>query len=136
MTLVFRWVGVAFISLAYGWACTGDCASCHYKLDYQKDRRHAPMLECKTCHTPEKMAAIDMGSACGPDCFACHDAQKLQKKELEKYHGVIASCMECHKNLEQGGPQGRGKEVFKKALDKNIFMQDLKQNFFTHPLTP
>lgn len=100
-------------------ACTGDCASCHYKLDYKNDTRHSPMLDCKTCHTPEKMAAINMGDTCGEDCFACHDANKLKDKKLESSHKVIQSCIECHKNLA------------KETLNKSIFLQDnLNKSFF------
>lgn len=105
-------------------SCTGDCASCHYTIDYKNDKRHAAMLECKTCHTPEKMQSLNMGDTCGEDCFACHNVEKLQKESLKKEHSVIMdSCMQCHKNLA------------KETLNKSIFMQErLQQNFFNHDL--
>ncbi|WP_104696849.1 MULTISPECIES: hypothetical protein [unclassified Helicobacter] len=112
---------ILFVSL---YACTGDCASCHYNLDYKKDERHSPMLDCKTCHTKEKMSSINMGDTCGEDCFACHNAEKLQSKELKKAHGVIIdSCMQCHKNL------------VKETLDKSFMKQGIiHQNFFNQSL--
>lgn len=87
-----------FISLIL--ACSGDCASCHFKLDYKSDERHKSMLECKSCHTEEKMNAIEMGG-CGQDCFACHSPQKLQNPSLSKEHGMIPQCIECHKGLQK-----------------------------------
>ena len=81
-------------------ACSGDCASCHFKLDYKNDERHKSMAECKSCHTDEKMNAIDMGG-CGQDCFACHSPQKLQNPSLSKEHGTIPQCIECHKGLQK-----------------------------------
>lgn len=117
-------VSFLFFFCFVAFSCTGDCASCHYKLDYKNDKRHSPMLECKTCHTPEKMQSINMGDTCGEDCFACHNVEKLQNKSLEKEHSVIMnSCMQCHKNLS------------KETLNKNIFLQEkLQQNFLNHHL--
>ena len=56
------------------------------------------MQECKSCHTDEKMAKIDMGG-CGQDCFACHNAQKLMTPKLSESHKVIKQCIECHTKL-------------------------------------
>lgn len=95
-------------------ACTGDCRSCHQNLDYKNDARHAPMLECKSCHTDEKMASIDMGG-CGEDCFACHDIQKIQSPALAKEHNVINSCMGCHAGLKNS-PLNTGVNVFQKGF--------------------
>ncbi|MCE3036851.1 hypothetical protein LW135_03275 [Helicobacter sp. faydin-H20] len=101
-------------------SCSGDCASCHYKIDYQNDTRHSAMLKCKTCHTPEKMAGINMGDTCGQDCFACHDAKKLQNQELKASHNMISSCINCHVNLSED------------TLNKSIFLQEkVHQNFFS-----
>lgn len=94
---------IVFISLflATLFACSGDCASCHAKLDYKNDKRHQAMLECKTCHTEEKMNAIPEMSACGQDCFACHTPSKLQNPSLSKEHGMIPKCIECHTSLQK-----------------------------------
>lgn len=88
---------VLFISMLF--SCTGDCASCHTNLDYKNDERHKAMIECKNCHTEEKMGAIDMGSSCGRDCFACHSPSKLQNPALSKEHGMIPQCIQCHQEL-------------------------------------
>lgn len=81
-------------------SCTGDCASCHAKLDYKNDERHKAMIECKTCHTEEKMNSIEMGG-CGQDCFSCHAPSKLQNPLLSKEHGMIPQCIQCHTNLQK-----------------------------------
>ena len=99
---------------AVAWACTGDCKSCHSKLDYQNDIRHRPMLECKSCHTEEKMASIDMGG-CGGDCFACHDIHKIQAPSLAREHYVINACIQCHTSLSTS-PIHTGENVFQKSL--------------------
>lgn len=99
-------------------SCSGDCASCHFKLDYQNDPRHSQMLECKTCHTEEKMNSIEMGG-CGQDCFACHSPQKLQNPSLSKEHGMIPQCIECHTSLQKKmfDPKNlfEGKSIFEQA---------------------
>lgn len=121
MRYFLSFIGFFLVSL---YACTGDCASCHYSLDYKNDTRHSPMLECKTCHTDEKMKSINMGDTCGEDCFSCHNAEKLQNKSLKKSHSVIMdSCMQCHKNLA------------KETLEKNFMKQGIMhQNFFNKSL--
>ncbi|MDO7253322.1 hypothetical protein [Helicobacter cappadocius] len=108
----------AFIQLSF--ACSGDCASCHYKLDYKHDSRHSPMLGCKTCHTDEKMAQLNMGDTCGQDCFACHSADKLNNPALQSSHGMIRECISCHQDIEKNS----------KILDKSIFLKGLDNNFF------
>lgn len=117
MRFVALWVGFCAFLLA----CSGDCASCHANLDYTKDKRHMPMLECKTCHTDEKMAEIDMGG-CGQDCFACHNAQKLLKPELSSAHQVIKECMECHQNLDVFGAKKlfNPPQKLKEGIFKNL----------------
>lgn len=87
------------IGLIWMWACSGDCASCHFKLDYANDKRHSEMLECKKCHTEQKMQQFEMGG-CGQDCFACHNAQKLQESRLLSSHQGIGKCIECHTGLK------------------------------------
>lgn len=79
-------------------ACTGDCAMCHYKLDYKNDKRHSAMILCKNCHTDAKMAQINMGG-CGKDCFECHEISKIQSPKLAKDHIVINACIQCHTQL-------------------------------------
>ncbi|MCE3047729.1 hypothetical protein [Helicobacter kayseriensis] len=93
-----RFIFVFLISFLLSWACQGDCASCHAKLDYKNDQRHIPMTECKSCHTDEKMAQIDMGG-CGQDCFACHQSQKLLTPPLSQAHQVIRQCIDCHTKI-------------------------------------
>ncbi|ANV97330.1 hypothetical protein BBW65_00160 [Helicobacter enhydrae] len=95
-----RYFVVLITFCACMWACEGDCASCHTTLDYQNDKRHQPMLECKKCHTPEQMEQIDMGG-CGKDCFACHNAQKLNDPKLAQSHKQILKCIECHTKLDK-----------------------------------
>lgn len=105
-------------------ACTGDCKACHQNLDYAHDIRHSPMLVCKTCHTDEKMAQIDMGS-CGPDCFACHDIKKVQSQGLAKDHVVLNACIQCHTQLSSS-PISTGEGVFQKGLknfSEMLFLQ-------------
>ena len=105
-----------FLSFVCGelFACTGDCKSCHATLDYKNDIRHAPMLECKTCHTEAKMAQIDMGG-CGEDCFACHDINKIKSPSLAKDHYIINSCIQCHTSLSNS-PLSTGENVFQKGI--------------------
>ena len=102
-------------------ACTGDCASCHQNLDYQKDKRHSAMLECKACHTQEKMKDIKMGNTCGSDCFECHDVKRLQKGALKSSHAVIADCISCHKDLSK---QVLNKSPLIRSYVKDFFMQE------------
>ncbi|PAF54038.1 hypothetical protein BKH42_03390 [Helicobacter sp. 13S00482-2] len=106
-----------FIQLSF--ACSGDCASCHYNLNYN-DKRHSPMLTCKNCHTDEKMAQLNMGDTCGQDCFACHDATKLNNPKLTSSHQMIKECISCHQDIQKNS----------KILDKSIFLQELENNFF------
>ncbi|MCX2716172.1 hypothetical protein OQH61_00255 [Helicobacter sp. MIT 21-1697] len=114
MRLLKRTLLVVSIIILDVWACTGDCKSCHQNLDYKNDIRHRPMLECKTCHTDEKMAQIDMGS-CGEDCFSCHDAKKIQSPSLAKEHRAINACIQCHTQLSTS-PLNAGENVFQKSL--------------------
>lgn len=96
------------------YACVGDCKVCHQNLDYANDIRHSPMLECKSCHTDEKMMQIDMGS-CGQDCFTCHDVRKIQAPELAQAHFAINSCIQCHTQMSLS-PFDTGSNVFEKGL--------------------
>lgn len=112
---------IGFFCLLLSWvlSCSGDCASCHAKLDYKNDKRHKAMLECKTCHTEEKMNAIAEMSGCGQDCFACHTPSKLQNPTLSKEHGMIPECISCHTNLQKKmfDPKNlfEGKNIFEQA---------------------
>ena len=118
-----KFVLVMLCAMQYLWAsCSGDCASCHAKLDFKNDKRHKSMTECKTCHTEQKMANIDMGG-CGQDCFACHDVEKIRLPELRSAHKVIDDCMNCHIGLSNS--------VFKPNFDgaKSIFDRRNFENF-------
>lgn len=115
-----RFVFFFLISVQFGFACSGDCASCHYQIDYKNDSRHSPMLECKTCHTDEKMAQINMGDTCGQDCFACHDSKKLNNPALASSHSMIKNCISCHQNIQKNS----------EMLDKSIFLKSFENLFF------
>ncbi|WP_257874478.1 hypothetical protein [Helicobacter sp. 11S03491-1] len=114
---IIVWIMI-FMEICF--ACSGDCASCHYKLNYQHDIRHSPMLECKSCHTDEKMAKIDMGKVCGQDCFACHDVNKLNDPNLASSHKIINNCISCHQTLHKNS----------QTTNKSIFLRTLKSDFF------
>lgn len=120
MSKVMMRLGIMLVmGFALAFACTGDCKSCHGGLDYAKDKRHAPMLTCKSCHTDEKMAQIDMGG-CGQDCFACHDINKVQAPSLAKEHAVIEGCISCHTMLGSSpfsNPFNTKDNIFEKSLD-------------------
>ncbi|MDE6886987.1 MAG: hypothetical protein K2P17_08145 [Helicobacteraceae bacterium] len=75
-------------------ACSGDCTSCHSNVNY-KDNDHKIMLNCKTCHTDEKLARVQMQSSCGQDCFACHNIENINKIK-NKEHLALNSCINCH----------------------------------------
>lgn len=79
-------------------ACSGDCRSCHSSLDY-KDSKHTIMLNCKTCHTDEKLARVQMQNSCGQDCFVCHSVKKINSiQNLE--HLALNECINCHSSLK------------------------------------
>lgn len=99
-------------------SCSGDCMSCHSGLDFKNDKRHIPMTTCKTCHTEEKMASIQMGGGCGQDCFACHDIGKIRAPHLKNSHKIIDSCISCHKGLSNS--------VFKNNLNDPTGVLDRK----------
>jgi len=87
---------VVFILLTlFGWACSGDCLSCHPALakNILSDERHKPMLGCKKCHLKEEGGL----SECGKDCFSCHPIEKIDKSVKE--HEVIESCRSCHMKM-------------------------------------
>lgn len=79
-------------------ACSGDCASCHYNLNYN-DMKHNIMLNCKTCHTDEKLSKLNMQESCGQDCFACHNIDKINNIK-NKEHVALNNCIECHTSLK------------------------------------
>jgi hypothetical protein len=91
------------------YACEGDCLFCHPKLVKEGghlDKDHAVLTSCKTCHTQEEMAKIDMGSGCGQDCWECHDIKKVTQSQVPQHQG-LQKCIDCHltldKNLFGGG---------------------------------
>lgn len=105
----------SFYALA---SCSGDCRSCHFNLDYKKDARHKPMLECKSCHNTQ---STNTGTGCGQDCFVCHSVEKIRLPELKANHKVIDDCINCHKGLSQSlltpnvGQKG-GQNIFEQSL--------------------
>ena len=78
-------------------ACSGDCASCHFGIDY-KDEKHKIMLDCKVCHTDSKLSAQMKLSSCGQDCFACHDIKSINKVQI-KEHLALNTCISCHTRI-------------------------------------
>jgi len=94
-------------------ACSGDCKSCHPKLDLNGDTRHSIMKNCINCHTEDSFINIDMGAACGQDCWACHDVKKVSKLQIIE-HKELERCIACHtgldkkldSNFEFGKPKG------------------------------
>ena len=83
------------VSLVYAFACSGDCLSCHPKLQdtIMTDERHKPMLTCIGCHKEESTGI----SECGKDCFACHSVERIDNSIKE--HEVISKCRDCHTHL-------------------------------------
>ena len=79
-------------------ACSGDCRSCHLSLDY-KDSTHSIMLNCKTCHTDEKLSRVQMQDSCGQDCFACHSVKKINSIQNAE-HLALNECISCHTSLK------------------------------------
>lgn len=87
-----------FVALVAAFACSGDCASCHFSVDF-KDQKHAVMLNCKVCHTDEKLSKVQMQSSCGQDCFACHSVEKINKVQNAE-HFALTNCVNCHISLK------------------------------------
>ena len=79
-------------------SCSGDCASCHFSIDY-KDERHKIMLDCKICHTDEKLSAQMQVNGCGRDCFECHSVNKISSVAI-KEHTALNTCISCHTRLD------------------------------------
>ncbi|RDU62095.1 hypothetical protein [Helicobacter sp. MIT 14-3879] len=78
-------------------ACSGDCTSCHFNIDY-KDSNHKIMLDCKICHTDEKLSKAQMRNSCGQDCFSCHNIEKINLVQI-KEHQALNTCISCHSNI-------------------------------------
>lgn len=90
-------------------ACSGDCASCHFNVDYN-DNEHNIMLNCKVCHTDEKLAQLRMQNSCGQDCFNCHSIEKINMIN-NKEHMALKNCISCHVSL---------KNTLKNKLNNNV----------------
>ena len=88
---------ILFSTLTYLFACSGDCLSCHPKLEknIQQDERHKPMLGCISCHKDNTRM-----SECGDDCFSCHDIKKIETSGVEE-HTVIRTCRDCHMKVDE-----------------------------------
>lgn len=78
--------------------CGGDCATCHFSIDY-KDERHRIMLDCKVCHTPEKLKSQMTTNGCGRDCFECHSVSKISSVAI-KEHIALNTCISCHTRID------------------------------------
>lgn len=87
----------AFFFSAASADCGGDCVSCHFSIDY-KDERHKIMLDCKICHTPEKLKSQMTTNGCGRDCFECHSVNKINSIAI-KEHTALNTCISCHTRL-------------------------------------
>ena len=104
-------ISILFISNMSVSACEGDCVMCHPKLikeNGKMDEDHAILVSCKTCHTQEDMAKIDMGSGCGQDCWDCHDIKKVTASKVKQHNG-LQKCIDCHVTLDKnmfGGATG------------------------------
>ncbi|RAX52478.1 hypothetical protein CCY99_07480 [Helicobacter sp. 16-1353] len=96
-----RFLHIFFIIIAFqitSFACSGDCTTCHFNVDYN-DKNHSVMLNCKVCHTDEKLAKLQMQSSCGQDCFACHSVEKINMVKNEE-HIALTNCISCHISLK------------------------------------
>jgi hypothetical protein len=93
-----------FISLAaIAFACSGDCLACHASLGgtLGKDRDHASLLECVSCHEE-----IDSPKAeCGGNCFACHAEGAIDKTVSQ--HESLGECKACHISASGGDVLGK-----------------------------
>ncbi len=98
-------------------SCSGDCRSCHSSLDYN-DLKHNIMLNCKDCHTDEKLARVQMQNSCGQDCFECHSVQKINSIK-NKEHNSLNECINCHSSL---------KNTLKEKLNNNKPLFDFLNN--------
>lgn len=83
-----------FAICAVAFACSGDCASCHFSIDY-KDERHKIMLDCKICHSDSRLNSQMKIASCGQDCFECHDINAINKTNI-KEHIALNTCISCH----------------------------------------
>ena len=109
---VIIWMLLSLYSLN---ACSGDCLSCHPKLEATIlfDERHKPMLTCKKCHTNETGGI----SECGKDCFSCHPIERISADVKE--HDVIKLCADCHKKIpviNESVPFGNSQTTMKSLL--------------------
>lgn len=79
-------------------ACSGDCESCHFNIDY-KDEKHKIMLDCKVCHTESRLNSQMKMASCGQDCFECHDIRTINKVSI-KEHIALNTCISCHTKID------------------------------------
>lgn len=89
---------IFYVAFAAVFACSGDCASCHFSIDY-KDERHKVMLDCKVCHTESRLNSQMKLASCGQDCFECHDIRTINKVNT-KEHTALNTCITCHKHID------------------------------------
>lgn len=96
--LILKIITMIFLLHTILFACSGDCASCHFNVDYN-DNIHNIMLNCRVCHTDEKLAKLQMQGSCGQDCFACHSIEKINLVKNDE-HSALTNCVNCHISLK------------------------------------
>lgn len=63
------------------------------------------MLTCIQCHSEASEAMLEQAAACGDDCFACHNVNKVIDAPVPQ-HKVITHCIKCHLH-DQTNPFGQ-----------------------------
>jgi hypothetical protein len=106
MRIILLWLGALTL---IGFACSGDCASCHKISD---DNEHRVLNECIMCH--REIARTD--AECGGNCFSCHNAAALNS-EVDQ-HRTLRDCKTCHISAEDGS--FFGKKMFDFDLEQTL----------------
>lgn len=104
--------------------CGGDCASCHFSIDY-KDERHKIMLDCKNCHTDENLKSQMRINGCGRDCFECHSVSKINAVAI-KEHIELNTCISCHTKIDNKLTPNINPLFNNKLLNKKLQKSDDK----------
>lgn len=105
------------LTLQILFSCTGDCTSCHPKLDVESDARHTILKNCINCHNQETLKDVDMGPACGQDCWVCHDAKKVAQVDILE-HKNLNACISCHSSLDN-----KDADYFKIGITEGLKLQ-------------
>ncbi|MDR0747354.1 MAG: hypothetical protein LBE89_05610 [Helicobacteraceae bacterium] len=106
MKIIVLWLGVWAL---IGFACSGDCASCHKILD---DDEHRVLNECVECH----IEITNVNAECGGNCFSCHNAAALNSEVDE--HKTLKDCKTCHISAENNSIFG--KKMFDFDLEQTL----------------